>query len=398
MSNVTIQFRRGTTTNHSTFTGAAGEITVDTTKWTLVLHDNSTAGGFAMSKEGHTHTIADISDIHYQTLRRAGSGVTQRSRINFSSGFSLTDDSGNNQTTVDLNDSGVTAATYGSGTTVAQIDVSAKGIITSASSTSINLTSLLPSMTSNGGKFLMTDGSARSWDHPVLAPAYGSAASPATANTGHVVLPGTGFGLRRSTGSVYESFGPMVKFNVPNFGSFSWINQGGSATSSSSLGGVYIDTVAAEAAENLRLMQASLSSAPWKITAAFYPNLVGGMDSECGLILRNSGDSKIVTFGATFNSGSTLEVTGHKWTDETTPSASYFAGAFTLVAQPVWFQIEDDGADRVCRMSQNGAHWHDVHSVGNSDFLSARTHYGFYVSSRASSSRAAMALMSLIVE
>jgi len=37
-----VKRRRGTTTQHSTFTGAEGEITVDTTKNTLVVHDGST--------------------------------------------------------------------------------------------------------------------------------------------------------------------------------------------------------------------------------------------------------------------------------------------------------------------------------------------------------------------
>ena len=40
-----IQLRQGTTTEHNTFTGAVGEVTVDTTKKTLVVHDGVTAGG-----------------------------------------------------------------------------------------------------------------------------------------------------------------------------------------------------------------------------------------------------------------------------------------------------------------------------------------------------------------
>lgn len=40
-----IQSRRGTTAQHSTFTGAVGEVTVDTDKNTVVIHDGATAGG-----------------------------------------------------------------------------------------------------------------------------------------------------------------------------------------------------------------------------------------------------------------------------------------------------------------------------------------------------------------
>jgi len=51
MSNKQVQRRRGTTAEHATFTGADGELTVDTTTYTLVLHDNVTAGGHRLAKE-----------------------------------------------------------------------------------------------------------------------------------------------------------------------------------------------------------------------------------------------------------------------------------------------------------------------------------------------------------
>ena len=44
-----LQLRQGTTTEHNTFTGAVGEVTVDTTKDTLVVHDGVTAGGFPVA-------------------------------------------------------------------------------------------------------------------------------------------------------------------------------------------------------------------------------------------------------------------------------------------------------------------------------------------------------------
>lgn len=44
-----LQLRKGTTTEHSTFVGANGEVTVDTTKKALVLHDGVTAGGFPVA-------------------------------------------------------------------------------------------------------------------------------------------------------------------------------------------------------------------------------------------------------------------------------------------------------------------------------------------------------------
>ena len=43
-----VQFRRGTTAQNNSFTGAVGEITVDTQLDVLRVHDGSTAGGFAL--------------------------------------------------------------------------------------------------------------------------------------------------------------------------------------------------------------------------------------------------------------------------------------------------------------------------------------------------------------
>ena len=56
-----IRRRRGTTTQHSTFTGLAGELTVDTTKNTVVVHDGSTAGGFALAKENNATLSGSVN-------------------------------------------------------------------------------------------------------------------------------------------------------------------------------------------------------------------------------------------------------------------------------------------------------------------------------------------------
>ena len=41
-----VRWRRGTAEEHETFTGANGEVTVDTTNKTLRVHDGETPGGF----------------------------------------------------------------------------------------------------------------------------------------------------------------------------------------------------------------------------------------------------------------------------------------------------------------------------------------------------------------
>ena len=73
-----LKLRRGSTSDHSSFTGAEGEVTVDTTKDTLVVHDGSTAGGHPMAKTAAptftgTLTAADL-DISGDLTRQEDLG------------------------------------------------------------------------------------------------------------------------------------------------------------------------------------------------------------------------------------------------------------------------------------------------------------------------------------
>lgn len=73
-----VQKRRGTTTEHSTFTGAEGEITVDTSKDTAVVHDGVTAGGKPLARE-------DLSNVSASTVAAKLNG-TAVSGVDINSG------------------------------------------------------------------------------------------------------------------------------------------------------------------------------------------------------------------------------------------------------------------------------------------------------------------------
>ena len=55
-----IQIRRGTAAEHENFTGAIGEITMDTTNKTLRVHDGETAGGTALAKRADVPSMTAI--------------------------------------------------------------------------------------------------------------------------------------------------------------------------------------------------------------------------------------------------------------------------------------------------------------------------------------------------
>ena len=70
-----IQFYRGTTAQHSGYTGPAGECTVDTTKNTLVVHDGVKAGGYPLVKEDHPVTGDGLIKVNGGTSTVLGSGA-----------------------------------------------------------------------------------------------------------------------------------------------------------------------------------------------------------------------------------------------------------------------------------------------------------------------------------
>jgi predicted secreted protein len=52
-----VQFRRGSDSEHNSFTGVEGEITVNTTNKSIHVHDGSTVGGTEVAR-------ADLSNIN----------------------------------------------------------------------------------------------------------------------------------------------------------------------------------------------------------------------------------------------------------------------------------------------------------------------------------------------
>ena len=70
-----IQLRRGTTTEHSTFTGAVGELTYDTEKKQLRVHDGSTVGGKVVDDPTRDVT-SQVSDATETTTGKAKIATT----------------------------------------------------------------------------------------------------------------------------------------------------------------------------------------------------------------------------------------------------------------------------------------------------------------------------------
>ena len=80
-----LQFRRGTTTQNNSFTGAAGELSIDTQTDNLRLHDGTTAGGFEITRNTATQTLTNKTiDASSNTLSNIGNSSLTNSSITVS--------------------------------------------------------------------------------------------------------------------------------------------------------------------------------------------------------------------------------------------------------------------------------------------------------------------------
>jgi len=162
-----LKLRRGTTTQHGSFTGAEGEVTVDTDKDTLVVHDGSTAGGHPVAAEDMANvSSASIAgrlanDSIAVSKIAAGTLPSDVKIIDANVSGNLTIESADivNGTIVNadiatnaaiagtkLENSGVTAGAYGSSSAIPIVTVDAQGLVTAASTTAIDSTTI-----ANGG-------------------------------------------------------------------------------------------------------------------------------------------------------------------------------------------------------------------------------------------------------
>ena len=77
-----VQLRRGNTSQTNAFTGAVAEITIDTDKETIVVHDGSTAGGFPLARESALSTNLTFTQAAFNAANAAGSSANVQAAFN----------------------------------------------------------------------------------------------------------------------------------------------------------------------------------------------------------------------------------------------------------------------------------------------------------------------------
>jgi hypothetical protein len=66
-----VQFRRGTSAETASFTGANGEVTVDTVKHTCVVHDATQVGGYPLLREDGANCAFSLGSLSSCALKFA---------------------------------------------------------------------------------------------------------------------------------------------------------------------------------------------------------------------------------------------------------------------------------------------------------------------------------------
>ena len=184
-----LKLRRGTTSQHSSFTGAEGEVTVDTDKESLVVHNGSNAGGYPLAREdmsnvssasiagrlatdsiapakiaagtlptdvtvasanlvNGTIVTADLADNAIATTKITDGAVTTAKITDANiTTAKIADDA---VTAAKLANTSVTAGSYGSATGIPAITIDAQGRITAATTNTVNTTTNLATTTASG--------------------------------------------------------------------------------------------------------------------------------------------------------------------------------------------------------------------------------------------------------
>ncbi len=147
-----LKLRRGTTSQHSSFTGAEGEVTIDTTKDTAVVHDGSQAGGRPLAREDMSNVSSasiagQLATDSIATSKIAGGALPTDVTVataNIVNGTIVNADIAANAAIqgTKLENSGVGAGTYGSSSAIPIVTVDAQGLVTSASTTAIDSTTI----------------------------------------------------------------------------------------------------------------------------------------------------------------------------------------------------------------------------------------------------------------
>ena len=144
-----IQWRRGNTAQTATFTGAVAEITVDTDKKTIVVHDGTTSGGIPLALESSlsansTSVIAAFAKANAaNVLAQAGSTLANTANTTADAAFAKANSANVlaqlafDKANTDATSITATAGVYGNATIIPVVTLIANGRVSAITNTAI---------------------------------------------------------------------------------------------------------------------------------------------------------------------------------------------------------------------------------------------------------------------
>ncbi len=210
----------------------------------------------------------------------------------------------------------------------------------------------LPAGTS--GKFLKTQGASANptWD-------------TVTGGGGGGVISASGFYL--DDGS--QKYAPVFAVTPPIDANYAWINQGGASVDTTG-GGVYLLVPVGDASQWRIRKKAAPVSTPYTITIAVLLGPMVQNNDMFAALFRQSSDGKLVVLSLQYVGG-VIKLAVHKYSSPSAFSATY-TELTVGTPGPLWFfQLSDNGTNRICRYSFDGLHWLQLHSIGRTDYLTA---------------------------
>lgn len=189
---------------------------------------------------------------------------------------------------------------------------------------------------------------------------------PAAGQANRRFIASDGNTLFRDTGSVWQSFGPVVgPFTQPDHTAFATqINHLGSSSLANSKGTIeWFDSSAQGSNHQVQMILAALPVGSWTLTAAFRVRQTFTGEASAGLCVRNSSNSRIIAYGPqVLSSSSQRRLTIYNYTSPTAFSSSSYSRAIFGVEVSM-IRIRCDGTNFIFEASQDFVRWDTVNSV-----------------------------------
>ena len=151
--------------------------------------------------------------------------------------------------------------------------------------------------------------------------------------------------------ATWRAWGPILPVTPPVFSEFTWVNQG--AATHTAQNGVITITAPASGSFDVKMLVQSLSAAPYTVTIGFESLGFPALAHSSGIVLRNSSDGKLITFGLS-HQGTSVLIDSDYFTNETSHVTQNYS--IDLVEYPAtrFFRIEDNTTNLIYSVSNDG--------------------------------------------